>query len=459
MDPEPAVARGVGGRPRSAGPPGGRGARSGCPAPADAPCSRPWRSPGGRVVGVDRLVDALWPDDPPEDAAQALYNHVSRLRRRPRCRRRTAGPAGRRLRRSSSTRTSSTPPWLGEPSPTGCRRLPPEQRASAGRCEALGAVARAGARGVPRPPRPRRRGGGARRAAAAAARRAGAGPDRGRRRLGRGGRAALRSRPTRCASAASSCSCRPWRGRAGRRRRWPPARRTAAGSADGDRPRPGPGARAGSSRRSPRASSRAPRPPLRPGRRRRTVARPSGPLVGRQQEHDEVLRLLAGHRVVTLTGPGGVGKTRLALDVAAALAELDQVDAVVVDLAAVEDAARVVQAVASTLGLRLVAAEPSTAARRRGRAGRAPRCCSSSTTPSTCADACREPGRRRRPARAGRAGAGHLAGDAARPQRVRRPPPAAPDAARTRRTSRPSSGSRACGRSSSTPGAGTAPTS
>ena len=67
---------------------------------------------------------------------------------------------------------------------------------------------------------------------------------------------------------------------------------------------------------------------------RRTVARPSGPLVGRQQEHDEVLRLLAGHRVVTLTGPGGVGKTRLALEVAAAIAELDRVDAVVVDLAA-----------------------------------------------------------------------------------------------------------------------------
>jgi DNA-binding SARP family transcriptional activator len=34
----------------------------------------------GRAVGVDRLVDALWPEDPPDDAAQALYNHVSRLR-------------------------------------------------------------------------------------------------------------------------------------------------------------------------------------------------------------------------------------------------------------------------------------------------------------------------------------------------------------------------------------------
>jgi predicted ATPase len=94
---------------------------------------------------------------------------------------------------------------------------------------------------------------------------------------------------------------------------------------------------------------------------RRTLARPSGPMVGRQHDYDEVLRLLAGHRVVTVTGPGGVGKTRLALEVAAAVAEQDQLDAVVVDLAAVEDAARVVQAVASTIGLRLVAAEPATA--------------------------------------------------------------------------------------------------
>jgi predicted ATPase len=46
--------------------------------------------------------------------------------------------------------------------------------------------------------------------------------------------------------------------------------------------------------------------------------------------------------------------------VAAGVAEADQVDAVVVDLAAVEDATRLVQAVASTVGLRLIAAEPST---------------------------------------------------------------------------------------------------
>ena len=89
---------------------------------------------------------------------------------------------------------------------------------------------------------------------------------------------------------------------------------------------------------------------------RSVVARPSGPLVGRQQDYDEMLRLHAKHRLVTVTGPGGVGKTRLALEAAAALAERDQIEALVVDLAAVEDAARVLQAVASTVGLRVVAA-------------------------------------------------------------------------------------------------------
>ncbi len=82
----------------------------------------------------------------------------------------------------------------------------------------------------------------------------------------------------------------------------------------------------------------------------RRVAKPDGPMVGRQHDREEVVRLISAHSVVTLTGPGGVGKTRLALDIAAGLHVLGE--AVVVPLAVVDRADRVCQAVASNLGLR-----------------------------------------------------------------------------------------------------------
>ncbi len=43
---------------------------------------------------------------------------------------------------------------------------------------------------------------------------------------------------------------------------------------------------------------------------------PAGPTVGRDQDRVQVLSAFAGARVVTILGPGGVGKTRLALEVA-----------------------------------------------------------------------------------------------------------------------------------------------
>jgi predicted ATPase/DNA-binding NarL/FixJ family response regulator len=70
--------------------------------------------------------------------------------------------------------------------------------------------------------------------------------------------------------------------------------------------------------------------------------------IGREQEIAEVRSLLALTRLLTLTGPGGCGKTRLALQMAASL--LDFPDGVwLVELAALSDPALVVQAVASTL--------------------------------------------------------------------------------------------------------------
>src|SRR5688500_15924201 len=35
----------------------------------------------GRVVPADRLVDLLWPEDPPADPAGSLHSQMSRLRR------------------------------------------------------------------------------------------------------------------------------------------------------------------------------------------------------------------------------------------------------------------------------------------------------------------------------------------------------------------------------------------
>jgi len=73
--------------------------------------------------------------------------------------------------------------------------------------------------------------------------------------------------------------------------------------------------------------------------------------VGRRGEVAEVKRLLAGSRLVTLTGVGGVGKTRLALRAAAELRRAFRDGVWLVQLDQVRDQALVAQAVAGALGL------------------------------------------------------------------------------------------------------------
>ncbi len=75
------------------------------------------------------------------------------------------------------------------------------------------------------------------------------------------------------------------------------------------------------------------------------------PFVGRAQQVEEVTHLLRtdGVRLVTLTGPGGIGKTRLGLQAAAALSD-DFVDGVwFVPLAAIADSTKVAAGIASAL--------------------------------------------------------------------------------------------------------------
>ena len=73
--------------------------------------------------------------------------------------------------------------------------------------------------------------------------------------------------------------------------------------------------------------------------------------VGRRREMAELRTALESHRLITLTGPGGVGKTRLAFRVAAEVAGGYAHGAWVVELARVQDPALVPHTVASVLGL------------------------------------------------------------------------------------------------------------
>ena len=73
------------------------------------------------------------------------------------------------------------------------------------------------------------------------------------------------------------------------------------------------------------------------------------PLVGRATELREVTELCAANRLVTLVGPGGVGKTRLALEVGAAETAALRHGGTLVELAPVGDPAGVRAAIASAL--------------------------------------------------------------------------------------------------------------
>jgi predicted ATPase/DNA-binding CsgD family transcriptional regulator len=74
--------------------------------------------------------------------------------------------------------------------------------------------------------------------------------------------------------------------------------------------------------------------------------------VGRQAEVDEVAGLLGEYRLVTVTGPGGVGKSRLAAEVARRVASRFADGVWMAELAAVQDPALVPAAVAAALGVR-----------------------------------------------------------------------------------------------------------
>ena len=88
------------------------------------------------------------------------------------------------------------------------------------------------------------------------------------------------------------------------------------------------------------------------------VPRPASSFVGRQREVGELAALLRdGARLLTLTGPGGSGKTRLAIEVASELVPEFKAGVVWVGLAKLRDSAQVGETIAQTLGAKDVLAE------------------------------------------------------------------------------------------------------
>src|SRR5437879_3872444 len=92
--------------------------------------------------------------------------------------------------------------------------------------------------------------------------------------------------------------------------------------------------------------SAPPRPPT-------NLPEPFSELIGRDVEFEEILDLAAAHRLVTLTGAGGIGKTRLGLELARRLLPKFADGVWVIELAPLSDPDLVPATIATALGLDL----------------------------------------------------------------------------------------------------------
>jgi predicted ATPase/DNA-binding winged helix-turn-helix (wHTH) protein len=88
-------------------------------------------------------------------------------------------------------------------------------------------------------------------------------------------------------------------------------------------------------------------------RRRHNLPQPSTPLIGRDQDLEEIKSGLQRHRLVTLVGPGGIGKTRLAIEAGRRLLDHYSDGVTLAELASLGDARLVTLAIADILALDL----------------------------------------------------------------------------------------------------------
>src|SRR6202047_5301904 len=101
------------------------------------------------------------------------------------------------------------------------------------------------------------------------------------------------------------------------------------------------------------ATAGTPQPTSTPSRPPTNVPQPVSELIGRDVELDEILDLSTSHRLVTLVGAGGIGKTRLVIEAVRRLLPRFVDGAWVAELAPLSDPELVSVTVATTLGLDL----------------------------------------------------------------------------------------------------------
>ncbi|UCD98470.1 MAG: AAA family ATPase [Chloroflexota bacterium] len=84
----------------------------------------------------------------------------------------------------------------------------------------------------------------------------------------------------------------------------------------------------------------------------------ASPLIGRKQEMLELYQLLEDHRLVTITGPGGIGKTRIALAVTEASKDRYSQGAFFIPLLSTKSPIGIIPAIANTIGLTFLEGRP-----------------------------------------------------------------------------------------------------